>query len=101
MPNILRANPALAMSDIFKYPDPKTTAFGGVATGSINAQDAATAAVTISAYGWILSATARDAIIGNIMEAVAVLEVISVKNKTSAATTRTMIKILTPCNPIN
>jgi len=37
-------NPFLTMSSILKYPDPKTTAFGGVATGNINAQDAATVA---------------------------------------------------------
>ena len=36
---------------IFKYPEPKTTAFGGVATGSMNAQEAATAAPTISPKG--------------------------------------------------
>lgn len=38
--------PFFTMSDIFKYPDPKTTAFGGVATGSIKAQEAATVAPT-------------------------------------------------------
>jgi len=40
--------PVLTMSGIFKYPDPKTIAFGGVATGSINAQDAATVAEAIN-----------------------------------------------------
>ena len=34
------------MSSIFRIFDPKTTAFGGVATGSINAQEAATVAPT-------------------------------------------------------
>ena len=38
--------PFLTISLIDKYPDPKTTALGGVATGSINAQDAATVAAT-------------------------------------------------------
>ena len=33
--------PAFTMSDIFNNFEPKTTAFGGVATGNINAQDAA------------------------------------------------------------
>ena len=37
-------NPFLTISSILRYPDPKTTAFGGVATGSINAQEAATVA---------------------------------------------------------
>ena len=39
--------PLLAISDIFKYPDPNTTALGGVATGSIKAQEAATVVATI------------------------------------------------------
>ena len=34
------------MSSIFNSPDPKTTVFGGVATGNINAQDAAKVALT-------------------------------------------------------
>ena len=33
--------PALTISGIFRYPDPKTTAFGGVATGSMKAHEAA------------------------------------------------------------
>ena len=37
-------NPFLIMSSIFKILEPKTTALGGVATGSINAHDAATVA---------------------------------------------------------
>jgi hypothetical protein len=37
-------NPFLAISSIFRYPEPKTTAFGGVATGNINAHEAATVA---------------------------------------------------------
>jgi len=43
--------PVLILSEILRYPDPKTTALGGVATGSINAQDAATVALTINTYG--------------------------------------------------
>src|SRR5699024_11396924 len=42
IPIILSTNPAFAISVMRKYPDPNTTAFGGVATGSINAQEAAT-----------------------------------------------------------
>ncbi len=38
--------PVFIMSGIFKYPEPKTMAFGGVATGNIKAQDAATVAET-------------------------------------------------------
>lgn len=40
--------PLFAISDIFKYPDPKTTALGGVATGSMKAQEAATVVATIN-----------------------------------------------------
>lgn len=43
--------PFLTISGILKYPEPKTTAFGGVATGSIKAQEAATAAPTIKIKG--------------------------------------------------
>ena len=39
--------PLLIISGILRYPDPKTTAFGGVATGIIKAQDAATVHATI------------------------------------------------------
>ena len=39
-------NPFLTISSIVRYPDPNTTALGGVATGSIKAQEAATAAPT-------------------------------------------------------
>ena len=40
--------PVLTISGILKYPDPNTTAFGGVATGSINAHEAATVVATSS-----------------------------------------------------
>jgi len=38
--------PFLNISSIFKNPELKTTAFGGVDMGSINAQDAARVALT-------------------------------------------------------
>src|SRR5699024_6488226 len=101
IPIIFNAKPALAMSGIRKKPKPNTTAFGGVATGNINAHDAATAAAIINAYGWNPKATASDAIIGNIIEAVAVLDVISVKKITSAATTIITKNRLSPCKPAN
>jgi len=41
MENMLIKIPVLTISDIFNSLDPKTTAFGGVATGNINAQEAA------------------------------------------------------------
>jgi len=40
--------PARTMSGILKKPEPNTTALGGVATGSIKAQEAATVAATIN-----------------------------------------------------
>src|SRR5699024_8466548 len=96
---ILSAKPAFAISGMRKYPDPNTTAFGGVATGSINAHEAATPAAIINAYGWTPSAKANDAIIGYIIFAVAVLDVISVRNITNAVTIRMTKKILTPLRP--
>src|SRR5690606_27326377 len=50
--------PFFTISGIRRYPDPKTTALGGVATGSINAQEAATAAPTIKTKGWTSTMTA-------------------------------------------
>src|SRR5699024_1095204 len=58
-------------------------------------------AATISAYGWNPRATAKDAIIGNIMEAVAVLDVISVKKITNAVTSVITTRRFTPCKPVN
>jgi hypothetical protein len=46
MDAIFNQKPLLTISPIFKYPEPNTTAFGGVATGNINAQEAATVAPT-------------------------------------------------------
>ena len=46
MDNIFIHNPFLIISSILRYPDPKTTAFGGVATGNIKAHEAATVAPT-------------------------------------------------------
>jgi hypothetical protein len=43
--------PVLTITGIRKYPDPKTTALGGVATGSIKAHEAATVAPTIKIRG--------------------------------------------------
>src|SRR5699024_4287136 len=67
----------------------------------MNAQDAATAAAIMSADGWNPNATASDAIIGNIIEAVAVFDVSSVKKITSAATTKKTTNMFRPCKPVN
>jgi hypothetical protein len=75
-------NPVLAISVILIYPEPKTMAFGGVATGSMKAQLAAIQEATINAYGCTFMATDRDARMGSKMDAVATLEVISVRKFT-------------------
>ena len=74
--------PAFIMSGIFKYPEPKTNAFGAVATGNINAHEAATVVDTISIYGLMLRDRAIGAIIGSNIAVVAKFEVISVKKLT-------------------
>lgn len=71
--------PVLAMSLIFKYPEPNTIALGGVATGSINAHDAAMVHAAIKTKGCSPTDMPRGARIGNIIEVVAKLEVISVR----------------------
>src|SRR5699024_3378685 len=101
IPIIFNAKPALAISGIRKYQEPYTTAVVRITTSNINAHDAATDAATINAYGWNPKATANEAIIGNIIEAVAVFDVISVKKITSVATTAITIMRLTPCKPDN
>ena len=62
------------------FPVPKTIAFGAVATGSINAQDALNAAGSINCIG-SCSADVLDKI-GISREVVAVLDVISVRKVT-------------------
>src|SRR5699024_10079651 len=75
--------PTDAIFLILIFPVPKTIAFGGVPTGSMYAQLAAIAAGTISNSGCTFTATENVASIGKIIVAVAVLEVISVKNRTN------------------
>ena len=62
-------------------------AFGGVATGSMNAIDAASPAVVMTSSGSIPSPMAAPAMIGIAMVEVAVLDVTSVRKMTSVATT--------------
>ncbi len=89
--------PVRTISLISNFPEPKTTALGGVATGSIKAQEAAKVALTIKSTGSMPKATAMEAKIGNSMAVVAKLEVSSVKKFTEA----TMINIIrnreSPC----
>ena len=69
-----------------------TTAFGGVATGSMKAQDAAIVALIIIINGLIPNEILTVAKIGNIIETVARFEVISVK-KLTAKTINSIINI--------
>jgi hypothetical protein len=69
-------------------PDPKTIAFGGVATGSINAQLAAKTTGMVSATGAIPRATATAPTTGKKVEVVATLDVISVKKMINVGTAK-------------
>ena len=90
-PIIFSRIPTLAISYIFILPVPKIMAFGGVATGSMNAHDADSVAGIMRKRGFILIATARPARIGGIISVVAVLDVSSVRKVT--ARHRMMINI--------
>ena len=74
-------------------PLPKATAFGAVATGSIKAQLALSAAGTINHSGSISEAIATATKTGISKAVVAVLEVASVKNVTQNANSNIMAKI--------
>ena len=69
-------------------PDPNTMAFGGVATGSMNAMEDAMAATTISGSGSRPNPSPTPAISGIPRAAVAVLLVSSVKKTNTAAVAR-------------
>ena len=72
--------PFLAISTIRKRPVPKIIAFGGVATGSIKANDPEMVAGSISSNGLTSILMANPAKIGRKVSTVAVLDVTSVKN---------------------
>lgn len=76
--------PFFTISGIWRYPEPKTTALGGVATGSIKAHEAATAVATIRTNGCMSILIAMGAKTGSSIAVVAKLEVISVKKFTTA-----------------
>jgi len=83
----------LTISLILRKPEPKTTALGGVATGNINAQEAAIVAPTIIIRGWISIEILTEAKIGKIIDTVAKFDVISVK-KLTINTTEIRISII-------
>ena len=78
-------NPFLTISGIFKKPEPKTIAFGGVATGNINAHEADTEAATINTNGCKSNSRQMGAKMGSIIAMVAIFEAISVKKLTTVA----------------
>ena len=93
---ILTQNPPRTISLIVTLPVPNMIAFGGVPTGSMNAQLAAMAQGTMRRYGWISSAIAKAAMTGRIIVAVAAFEVISVRNSTSAVGSTMISRTLVP-----
>ena len=75
-----RVIPARIISPIFTSPVPKTIAFGGVATGSMNAHEADSVAGIIKRSGSIPIAVPSDPSTGRTISVVAVFDVSSVKN---------------------
>lgn len=72
------------MSGILKYPEPKTTALGGVAAGNMNAHEAAIVAPVMIMKGCTSNNTAIEAKTGKSIAVVARLDVISVRKLTAA-----------------
>ena len=80
--NTLINNPALTISEIFSILDPKTTAFGGVATGNINAHEAAKVAPVSNTKGSTPMLLPNGRMTGSNIAVVAIFEEISVKKFT-------------------
>mmetsp|Transcript_47919 Transcript_47919/g.143111 ORF Transcript_47919/g.143111 Transcript_47919/m.143111 type:complete len:304 (-) Transcript_47919:398-1309(-) len=85
----LSNRPVLAMSVILSRFVEKTIALGGVATGSMKAQLAASVAGTMSVTGWAPTDRASSPMMGSRTFAVAVLLVTSVRKVTTRTTKRT------------
>ncbi len=92
MPIMLVMKPALTISIIFSFPEPNTTAFGGVATGNIKAKDAAMVIGITRKRGLILMAFESPAITGRSISVVAVFEVNSVRKVMILVTESTKAK---------
>ena len=85
---MFKAKPALIISGIVSFPEPKTIALGGVATGNMNAQLAANTTGIVRATGAMPKATATAPTTGKNVEVVATLEVISVRKMIKVATAK-------------
>ncbi len=88
IPIIFNINPAFIIVAIVNLPDPYTIAFGGVATGSIKAQLAASTVGIAKSKGFSPNPMAIDANMGKKVAVDAVLLVISVKNMIKVAIAR-------------
>ena len=97
----LRANPARDIAGIVTHPLPNTMALGGVATGSINANDAESVAGNMNINGCKPATTAAAPITGKIIVDVAVLDVSSVKNVIPKHTNKTTAHKGSDDNPVN
>lgn len=86
---IFKINPFFTIVGIEISPLEKIMAFGAVATGSIKAHEAESVVASISKIGSWPLCSANAPIIGNIKEAVATLEVISVIKLTTVTINRT------------
>ena len=93
---MLSNNPALIILLIFTLPLPKTTAFGGVAIGSINAQLAAIVVGITKIKGLTSSPIANIIKIGEKVATVAVFEFNSVNRIIKATEIRTRRYISNP-----
>ena len=80
------------MSCCLMYPVPNTMAFGGVATGNMNAQEAPKPMIKDKPNGGAPMLSAMEMNRGTNKAAEAVLEVNSVKNTIKKATNRPMMK---------
>ena len=86
IPMMFRKKPALAICDMVICPLPNTTAFGGVATGSIKAHEALIVAGIIKITGCISNSGATEPPrMGSMMVAVAMFDVISVRKVMNVA----------------
>ena len=101
IPTRFSVNPVLTMSLIRKCPVPKMIALGGVATGNINASEAASVAGIINSKGLTWMVTARPARMGRIISVVAVLDVSSVSSDIIATITEVRTMGWVPANPDN
>ena len=86
IPIIFRTKPVLAIWGTVRYPELNITALGGVATGSMNANDAAIVPPIIKRKGCTFIAIAVTANIGRKILVIAVLDVTSVKKSISSIT---------------